>query len=92
MSEFESGDNEKYELEAIQDSAVYVKKTGGHLLGLYYLVAWRRYLEEENMWEPSSTVIYLWKMVSIFHKSHLEKPMATSAPLDTTSPIAKPII
>ena len=36
---FEPGDNKEYEMEAIQDSAVYAKKTNGYLPGLYYLVA-----------------------------------------------------
>ena len=47
--EFEPGDDKEYELEAIQDSAVYVKEADGHLLGLYYLVAWKSYPEEKNM-------------------------------------------
>ena len=37
--EFDTGDNKKYEVEAIIDSAVYAKKAEGHLLGLYYLVS-----------------------------------------------------
>ena len=36
--EFEPGDNKKYKMEAIHDSAVYVKKVDGNLLELYYLV------------------------------------------------------
>ena len=39
MLEFKAGDNKKYEIEAIQDSAVYAKKTNKHLSGLYYLIA-----------------------------------------------------
>ena len=46
--EFEAGDSKKYKMEAIWDSAVYDNKAEGRLLGLYYLVAWKRYLEEEN--------------------------------------------
>ena len=47
--EFDAGDSEKFEVEAIWDSAVYAMELkSGHLLGLYYLVAWKSYPEEEN--------------------------------------------
>ena len=53
--EFDTGDNEEYEVEAIWDSAVYARESeSGHLSGLYYLVSWKEYLEEENTWEPGS--------------------------------------
>ena len=38
MPEFKPGNDKEYEVEAIQDSAVYVKKVNKHPLGLYYLV------------------------------------------------------
>ena len=47
----------KYKMEAIWDSAVYARESkSGHLPGLYYLVSWKGYLEEENTWEPASAV------------------------------------
>ena len=79
-------------MEAIRDSAVYAKEADGHLPGLYYLVAWKGYPEEENTWEPSSAVMHLRKIVSTFYKDHPEKSIATSAPLDSAPPIAKPTI
>ena len=88
--ELEPGDDKEYEVEAIRDSAVYAKEADGHLPGLYYLVAWKGYPEEENTWEPSSAVMHLRKMVSTFHKDHLEKPTTTSAPLDSAPIMAKP--
>ena len=57
--EFEASNNdsEEYEMEVIWDSAVYAKELeSGHLPGFYYLVLWKRYLEEENTWEPASAV------------------------------------
>ena len=57
--EFDAGDDEsgEYEVEAIRDSAVYARESeSGHLPGLYYLVSWKRYPEEENTWEPASAV------------------------------------
>ena len=58
VPELDAGDNsEEYEVEAIRDSAVYAEESeSGQLPGLYYLVAWKRYPEEENTWEPSSAV------------------------------------
>ena len=91
VPEFKPGDNDmEYKVEAIRDSAVYTKETDGHLSGLYYLVVWKGYPEEENTWEPSSAVMHLRKMVTTFHKDHPEKLTATSAPLDSASPMAKP--
>ena len=46
--EFKVGNSKEYKVEAIWDSAVYANKAKSHLLGLYYLVAWKRYIEEEN--------------------------------------------
>ena len=57
--EFDVGNNKEYEVKAIIDSAVYTKKAEGHLLGLYYLVSWKSYPEEESTWEPFSAVMYL---------------------------------
>ena len=37
--EFEMGDDKKYKVKTIQDSAVYAKEADRHLPGLYYLVA-----------------------------------------------------
>ena len=49
MPEFELDDNDKeYKVEAIQDSAVYVKEANGHLPGLYYLITWKGYSEKKN--------------------------------------------
>ena len=38
---FETGDNKKYEVDGIWDSAVYAKKLVGQVPGLYYLVSWK---------------------------------------------------
>ena len=86
------GDGKEYKVEAIRDSAVYVKEADEHLPGLYYLIAWKSNLEEENIWESSLAVMYLRKMVSTFHKHYPEKPTVTSAPLDSGPPMARLII
>ena len=58
VTELDAGDNKggEYKLEAIRDNMVYTKESAGHLPGLYYLVSWKDYLEEENTWEPTSAV------------------------------------
>ena len=90
--EFDAGDNKEYKVEAIIDSAIYAKEAERHLLGLYYLVSWKGYPEEESTWKPSFAVMHLRKMISTFHKDHPEKSTATSPLLDSTPPMAKPSI
>ena len=93
VTELEAGDSEEYEVEAIRDSAVYASESeSGQLPGLYYLVAWKGYLEEENTWEPSSAVQHLKKLISCFHKEHPEKPTATSPPINSAPPMARPTV
>ena len=89
--EFEAGgDHEEYEVEGIRDSAVDAKESeAGHLPGLYYLVSWKSYPEDESTWEPASAVQHLRKLVSTFHKNHPDKPTATSPPIDLAPPMAK---
>lgn len=38
VPEFEVGDNNKYKVETIQDSAIHNKKADGYLPKLYYLI------------------------------------------------------
>ena len=57
VTEFETGNDEENELEGIRDSAVYAKELlAGHIPGLYYLISWKGYTEEENTWKPASVV------------------------------------
>ena len=46
--EVEAGDNKKYEVDGIWDSAVYTRESARQLPMLYYLVLWKGYLEKEN--------------------------------------------
>ena len=55
--ELEAGNSKEYKVEVIWDSAVYASKLElGQLPGLYYLVVWKDYLEEENTWVSLSVV------------------------------------
>ena len=91
--EFDNGDNEEYEIEAIQNSAVYVRESeSGHLLGLYYLISWKKYLEEENIGELALAVQYLKKLFSLFHKDYPDKPIVTFLTINTTSPMVRPTV
>ena len=91
--ELEAGDSKKYKVEAIWDSVVYASKSeSGWLADLYYLVMWKGYPEEENIWESSSTIQHLKKLINFFHKNHPEKPTATSLPIDFALPIARPTV
>ena len=92
--EQDAGDNSgKYKVEVIWDSAVYARESeSGYLPGLYYLVFWKKYPEEENTWEPASAVQHLRKLISSFHKDHFDKPTATSPAIDTAPPMTRPTV
>ena len=91
--ELDAEDKKEYKVEAIWDNTVYARESeSGHLLGIYYLVSWKRYPEEENTWEPASAVQYFKKFISLFHKDHLDKSTATSPTIDTALPMARPTI
>ena len=91
--EFEARDNKEYEVKAIINNAVYGKQANNDkMLGIYYFILWKDYPEEENTWEPLLAVIHLRKLINTFHKEHPEKPTATSLPLDSALPMARPTI
>ena len=84
---------EEYEREAIRDSEIYARKSeSDHLPGLYYLVSWKGYLEEQNTWESASAVQHLKKLISLLQKDYLDKPLTTSPAINTTLPIARLIV
>ena len=93
-AELDASDNEggEYEVEAIRDSAVYARGPAGHLPGLYYLVSWKGYPEEENTWEPYSAVQHLRKLISSFYNDYSDKSTAISKVIDTALPMARPTI
>ena len=87
---FEAGDDKEYEVDGIRDSAVYARESAGQLPGLYYLVSWKGYPEEENTWEPASAIQHLRRLVTAYHKDNPKKPTATFAPVNMAPPIARP--
>ena len=94
-TELDAGDNDsgEYKVEVIWDGAVYVRESeSGYLSGLYYLVSWKGYLEEENTWEPASAVQHLRKLISLFHKNYSDKPTATFPAINTALLTARPTV
>ncbi len=87
------GDGKEYEVEAIRDSAVYTKEldSSQHLQGLYYLVSWKDYPEEDNTSEPALAVLHLCKLISTFYHDYPEKSTATFSSIDSTPPMVRPI-
>ena len=90
---FKIGNNEEYEVDSIWDSTVYAKKLiKNQLPGLYYLILWKSYSEEENTWEPASAIQHLWRLTITYHKNNSKKLIVTSLPIDMALQIAKPIV
>ena len=64
---FEVIDNDsgEYKIEAILGSAIYTRESElGHLLSFYYLILWKRYLEENNTLELALVIQWLGKLIS----------------------------
>ena len=90
--EFKAGDDKEYEVDGIQDSAVYTKELAtGQLPGLYYLVLWKSYLKEKNTWEPALAIQHLQRLVTAYYKDNSEKLITTSFFVDTALPMARPM-
>lgn len=76
-------------MEIIRDNMVYARKSElGYLLGLYYLVFWKGYLKDKNIWKPYSAIQQLKKIISLFYKNHPNKPITTSKAIDIVLLIA----
>lgn len=91
--EFEVEDDKEYEIETIINSIIYNKKIANNqMLSFYYFVLWKDYPKPENIKEPPAVVIHFWKLINIFHKEHLQKPIATSSFLNLIPPMARPIV
>lgn len=88
--EFQASNDEDQKVENIKDNAAYIRKSDGHLPGLYYLVSWKGYPKKKNTWESISIVQHLWKLVRTFYIENPDKLTTISCPVNTTSPIVKP--
>lgn len=57
QQKFEVCNNDKYIIESIRNSTVYARKLkSGHLPSIYYLISWKDYLEEKNIWKPTLAI------------------------------------
>ena len=92
--ELDAGNNSgDYKVEAIWNSAVHVgESVSGYLPGFYYLVLWKKDLEEEITWKPALALQHFWKRLNKFHYDNPDKPTTTSSSVDTALSMAKPII
>ncbi len=46
--EFEAASDKEYKVKPIIDNAIYSQQANDQMPGLYYLISWKGYLEEEN--------------------------------------------
>lgn len=87
--EFKTRNNIKYKVNSIINNVVYGKEINNQLLGLYYLILWKSYLEEKSIWKLLAEIMHFQKLINTFHKEYLEKLIATSLFLDFILPIAR---
>lgn len=53
MTKFEVGEKKIYEMKGICDNMVYAKESAaGHLPSFYYLISWKNYPKEQDIWKP----------------------------------------
>ena len=71
---------------------IYARKLEDYLLGFYYLVLWNDYSKEKNIWKLTLAIQHLQKLITIFHKKHLEKLTTTSTSINTAPPMARPTV
>ena len=71
---------------------MYGQQANNQILSFYYLILWKSYSKEENIWELILTVMQLQKLINIFHKDNLEKLSATSLPLGSALLMARLLI
>ena len=89
--ELEASNNIKSKVKVIWDSAIYAwELIVGHLPGLYYLISWKNYFKEENIWDPTLAVQYLQKLLSFFYIDYLQKLIATFSLINFVSLMTKP--
>ena len=85
--DFEAGNDKKYKVEGIRDSAVYaIESEADYLSVLYYLVNWKGYSEEERTCKTASVVQHLQKLLNKFHQENYTKPTATPLLVDSAPP------
>ena len=87
-----SNNSDKYKLKTIFDIAIYIKKSTNYLPKLYYLIFQKNYLKKKNIWKPVLAVQHLQKLIILFYKNYLDKPIAISKAIDIILPITRPII
>lgn len=55
--EFDVREDKEYKIKVIKDNAIYDKAVKGQVSGLYYIVSWKSYLEDENTWESAFVIL-----------------------------------
>lgn len=69
--------NKTYNVKNLKDNTIYVKGAWDQLPVLYLLIFSKGYSEKDDLWESVSTLLYFWKIMSIFYWEYLEKSIET---------------
>lgn len=91
--DLEASNNKEYEVDSIQNSMVYARKSAiKQLPGLYYLILSKSDFEIQNTSEPTLAIQHLWKLTTIYHKNNLKILIATFFPVNTALAMARPTV
>lgn len=64
----DQSERKEYDFTVICDNIVYTKNIEeGQLSGLYYLILWQSYPEEENSWKIISVILHSCKYIKLFY-------------------------
>lgn len=90
QTKFHIGNKKKFEVEQVEDSAVYARESAGRFPRLHNLILWKTYCKEENTWKPVFAMQHLQKYISIFHKDYSEKLIVTLFLVNTAPSKTRP--
>lgn len=74
--ELNTRNKKEYKIEIFYNKKYYIKEFMDWLPGLYFLISWKSYSENETISVHVSTEIYIFKIISIFYKNYIKKPIS----------------
>lgn len=91
VAKLDADNSNKYEIKAIWDSNVYYRESKSYFsLSFYFLVLWKCFPREEDIWKPMFAIQHLQKLINTFYKNYWNKPTAILPLINIVLPMVKP--